>query len=87
MLKTSKKIMAKIKIPQIDVLIIDEIGKDISGDCLDPNIVGRFSDKKSNNVKAPLVKVIIVLRLTQKSHGNANGVGYADITVKNYLIK
>jgi len=53
MLKKSKKIIARIRIPQVDVLIIDEIGKNISGDCLDPNIVGRFSDKQNNDVEAP----------------------------------
>lgn len=87
MLKKSKKIMARIKIPLIDVLIIDEIGKNISGDCLDPNIVGRFSDKQNNDVEAPQVKVIVVLRLTKESLGNANGIGYADITVKELFDK
>ena len=58
MLKRSKEIMAKISIPQIDVLVIDEIGKDISGDGVDPNIIGRFRGKQKNDVKGPNVKLV-----------------------------
>lgn len=82
MLKRSKEIMAKINIPQIDVLVIDEIGKDISGDGLDPNIIGRFRGKQKNDVKGPNVKQVVVLRLSKRTHGNANGMGYADIITK-----
>jgi len=82
MLKRSKKNMAKINIPQIDVLVIDEIGKDISGDGLDPNIIGRFRGKQKNDVKGPNVKQVVVLRLSKRTHGNANGMGYADIITK-----
>ncbi|MBA7498421.1 hypothetical protein ES704_01158 [subsurface metagenome] len=82
MLKRSKKIMAKINIPQIDVLVIDEIGKDISGDGLDPNIIGRFRGKQKNDVKGPNVKQVVVSRLSKRTHGNANGMGYADIITK-----
>ena len=82
MLKRSKKIMAKINIPQIDVLVIDEIGKDISGDGLDPNVIGRFRGKQKNDVKGPNVKQVVVSRLSKRTHGNANGMGYADIITK-----
>ncbi|MBA7573026.1 hypothetical protein ES708_14815 [subsurface metagenome] len=82
MLKRSKEIMAKINIPQIDLLVIDEIGKDISGDGLDPNIIGRFRGKQKNDVKGPDVKQVVVLRLSKRTHGNANGMGYADIITK-----
>ncbi len=82
MLKRSKEIMAKISIPQIDVLVIDEIGKDISGDGVDPNIIGRFRGKQKNDVKGPNVKLVVILGLSKKTHGNANGVGYADIITK-----
>ena len=82
MLKRSKEIMAKINISQIDVLIIDEIGKNINGECLDPNIIGRYRGKQKSNIKAPDIKLVVALRLTKKSHGNANGVGSADIITK-----
>lgn len=82
MLKRSKEIMAKINIPQIDVLVIDEIGKDISGDGLDPNIIGRFRGKQKNVIENPDVKQIVVLKLSKRTHGNAIGMGYADIITK-----
>jgi len=82
MLKRSKKIMAKINIPKIDVLIIEEIGKNISGECLDPNIIGRYRGKQKSNIKAPDIKLVIALQLTKKTHGNANGVGSADIITR-----
>lgn len=82
MLKRSKEIMAKINIPQIDVLVIDEIGKDISGDGLDPNIIGRFRGKQKNDIKGPNIKQVVVLRLSKRTHGNADGMGYADIITK-----
>lgn len=82
MLKRSKKIMAKIKIPQIDLLIIDEIGKNISGDGLDPNIIGRYRGKQKSDIVAPDIKIVVILRLSKKTNGNANGVGYGDIITK-----
>jgi len=85
MLKRYKKYMAKINIPQIDVLVIDEIGKDISGDGVDPNIIGRFRGKQKNDVKGPNVEQVVILRLSKRTHGNANGMGYADIITKELL--
>jgi len=82
MLKRLKKIMAGIKIPEIDVLIVDEIGKNISGDGLDVNIVGRFAGKQKNDIKAPIIKKLVVLNLTKETEENATGIGYADITTK-----
>ena len=82
MLKRSKKNMAKINISQIDVLVIDEIGKDISGDGVDPNIIGRFRGKQKNDVKGPKVEQVVILGLSKRTHGNAYGMGYADIVTK-----
>ena len=82
MLKKSKEVMAKINIPQIDVLVIDEIGKDISGDGLDPNIIGRYRGKQKSDIVAPDIKQVVILRLSKKTNGNANGVGYGDIITK-----
>lgn len=82
MLKRSKKNMAKINISQIDVLVIDEIGKDISGDGVDPNIIGRFRGKQKNDAKGPKVEQVVILGLSKRTHGNAYGMGYADIVTK-----
>jgi len=64
------------------VLVIDEIGKDISGDGLDPNIIGRYRGKQKSDIEAPNIKQVVILRLTKKTHGNANGVGHGDIITK-----
>jgi len=58
MLKRFKKIMTGIKIPKIDVLIVDEIGKNISGDGLDVNIVGCFAGAQKNDIEAPIIENI-----------------------------
>jgi hypothetical protein len=87
LLKKSKEIMARINIPEIELLIVSEIGKNISGNGLDSNVVGRFRGKQKNDLKAPNIKRIIILDLSEKTHGNAIGIGYADITVKSLVDK
>ncbi|MBA7549518.1 hypothetical protein ES705_42005 [subsurface metagenome] len=87
LLKKSKEIMARIDIPEIELLIVNEIGKDISGNGLDPNVIGRFRGEQKNDLKSPNIKRIIILDLSEKTHGNAVGIGYADITVKSLVDK
>lgn len=80
----AKDMMARLFFDEIDVLIIDEMGKNISGSGFDPNITGRNNRFVEWNLK-PLVKKIVVLGLTEETHGNATGVGLADvITMKLY---
>lgn len=80
LLLEAKALMPRIYFDSIDVLVIDEIGKDISGDGMDPNITGRYATPYANG--GPEVARIVVLGLTDKTHGNANGIGLADITTK-----
>lgn len=80
LLVEAKALMPKILFDPIDVLVVDEIGKDISGDGMDPNITGRYPTPYASG--GPEVKRIVVLGLTEKTHGNANGIGLADITTK-----
>lgn len=81
LLLEAKDIMAKLMFKEIDVLVVDEIGKDISGDGMDPNITGRYATPYATG--GPDVKRIVVLGLTKKTHGNANGLGLADVTTKD----
>ncbi len=74
----SKEMMARLFFDEIDVLIIDEMGKNISGSGFDPNITGRNNRFIEWDMK-PLVKKIAVLGLTPETHGNATGVGLADV--------
>ncbi len=80
LLLEAKQLMPKIMFDPIDVLIVDEIGKDISGDGMDPNITGRYATPYAFG--GPKVSRIAVLGLTEKTHGNANGIGIADMTTR-----
>lgn len=83
LLLLAKSLMAKIKLDMsIDVLIVEEIGKEISGAGMDPNIVGRTTEGYIEGFQGPRAKRIIVLRLTEKTKGNALGLGLADFTLK-----
>ncbi|ATO35745.1 MULTISPECIES: lactate racemase domain-containing protein [Geobacillus] len=76
----AKSLMPRIMFNPIDVLVVDEIGKDISGDGMDPNITGRYATPYASG--GPDIARIVVLGLSEKTDGNANGIGLADITTK-----
>lgn len=86
LLVEAKSKMGRILFDEIDELVVDEIGKDISGDGMDPNVTGRFACYKSASGGIE-VKRIVVLDLTEKTHGNFNGLGVADITTKRCFDK
>jgi hypothetical protein len=74
----AKRMMPQLFFDEIDVLVIEEMGKNISGAGFDPNITGRNRRNVQWTAK-PLVKKIVVLGLTRVSHGNATGIGGADV--------
>ena len=83
LLRKAKAYMPRILFDSCDVLVVDEIGKNISGDGMDPNISGRFcTDCASGGINAQRVAV---LSLTEASHGNANWIGLADVTTRRML--
>lgn len=72
--------IARLLFPKTDVLVVDRIGKNISGDGMDPNVTGRFCTKyASGGIEA---EKVVVLGLTDETHGNAQGVGLADVTTR-----
>ncbi|WP_068677070.1 lactate racemase domain-containing protein [Oceanobacillus sp. Castelsardo] len=81
----AKKLLPKIFVDQIDVLVIDQIGKNISGDGMDPNITGRYPTPYAHG--GPDVTKMVVLDLTPQTEGNANGVGTADFTTQRVVDK
>jgi hypothetical protein len=85
LLVEAKANMAKISFDQIDVLIVDQIGKDISGDGMDPNITGRYPTPYASG--GPDIAKMVVLDLTERTHGNANGMGAADFTTRKLVDK
>ncbi len=74
----AKSLMARIYIEDIDVLVIDEIGKEISGAGADPNVIGS-TGRAQEGFELPRVKKIVMLDLTDATKGNAAGVGSADV--------
>lgn len=87
LLLQAKKMMAKLPFNEIDLLIVDEMGKDISGVGIDPNITGRNRDLLGVFPHPTQVKRLFVRDLTDKSKGNAIGIGLADITTKRLVDK
>ena len=84
-LRRAKERMGKIFFDDIDVLVVDRIGKDVSGDGMDPNITGRFAVPHVKGEKN--VQHIAVLDLTEETHGNCNGLGLADVTTARLVNK
>lgn len=85
LLARSKTYMPRILFDKCDVLVVDEIGKNISGDGMDPNISGRFPTPfASGGIQAQRVAV---LDLTEETHGNASGIGLADVTTQRLFRK
>ncbi|MGB7301718.1 MAG: DUF362 domain-containing protein [Burkholderiaceae bacterium] len=82
----AKSLMARIYFDEIDVLIIEKIGKEISGAGMDPNITGR-NNRGVTGFDRPKVEKIVVLDLTDITHGNATGLGVADVITKRLFDK
>ncbi len=81
----AKELLPKLFFEQLDVLVIDQIGKNISGDGMDPNITGRYPTPYAHG--GPDVTKMVVLDLTHETEGNANGVGTADFTTQRLVDK
>jgi hypothetical protein len=79
LLELARQWMARLPFDAVDVLVIDRMGKNISGVGFDPNVVGRkFNDHQAVAGETPKVKRICVRSLTPESHGNAIGLGVAE---------
>lgn len=80
LLELARENMPRLPFEHMDVLIVDEIGKNISGDGMDPNVTGRYASPYASG--GPEVEKIVVLDITDESHGNGNGLGMADFTTQ-----
>ncbi len=85
LLADAKKHMPSILINPVDVLVVDEIGKNISGSGLDPNISGTFSTPYASGGLDK--QRVVVLDITDESHGNGLGLGVADFSVQRAFDK
>ena len=79
--------MAALPFDDLDVLIVDEMGKNISGTGMDTNILGRMFVPAVPEADRPRITAVVVLDITEESHGNACGVGLADFTTEGLVSK
>lgn len=87
LLEEAKRRIPKLPFENIDVLIVDEIGKDVSGTGMDTNITGRNRDLIGDFEHQVRIKRIFVRDLSEKSNGNATGIGFADFTTNRLVNK
>ena len=86
-LKKARKLMPRLPFEQMDVLIVDELGKNISGAGMDSNVMGRPSFFASCKPNKPRITRIFVRDLSEATHGNATGIGMADFTTSRLVDK
>lgn len=85
LLESARKLQPRILFDTMDVLVISEIGKNISGSGCDTNIIGRYGTPFASG--GPTITKIAVLDITEVSHGNCTGVGLADFTTRRLFEK
>ena len=74
--------MPALPVSDIDVLFVDSLGKNYSGTGMDTNVIGRFRILGVDEPETPAVKYIVVGDVSEESHGNALGIGLADLTTR-----
>ncbi len=87
LLRTAKSLMPRLPFPRADILIVDRIGKNISGTGMDTNIVGRIMNIYTPEPPWPKITRIIARDLTDETAGNAVGIGMADFTTRKLAAK
>lgn len=79
LMERSRDLIARLPFDQLDVLIVDEMGKNISGTGMDTNVIGRLRIPGEAEPARPRISIIATLDLSEASHGNGAGVGLADL--------
>jgi hypothetical protein len=82
LLEVARRHMPCLPVGKVDVLIVDEIGKNISGLGLDPNIIGRLKIRGQPEPDWPDIRMIVIRDLTPETRGNATGMGLADVITR-----
>jgi hypothetical protein len=87
LLKSAREWMARLPFSPIDVLIVEHIGKNISGSGMDTNVIGRPTNPFEPFPADPKITWIVALDITEESYGNATGIGNADFTTRRLVDK
>ncbi|MBN2204938.1 MAG: DUF2088 domain-containing protein [Thermoleophilia bacterium] len=85
LLERARRLTLSLPFDEIDCLVVDEMGKDISGAGLDTNVIGRMNSRCGDATDRPRIARLVVRDLTAASHGNAIGIGMADFTTARLL--
>jgi hypothetical protein len=87
LLKDARQWMARLPFSPIDVLVVEEVGKNISGAGMDTNVIGRTFHPREPFPRDPEILWIVALDLTDESGGNATGIGSANFTTRRLADK
>ena len=87
LLDRSRRLMGRLPFDQIDVLIVGELGKNYSGAGMDPNVIGRLMVETMPDFARPVVTRLSVLDVSDESHGNIVGVGFAGLTTERLVAR
>ncbi len=82
-LRIAWQLLPKLPLDDLDVLLVDEMGKNVSGAGMDPNVIGFW--RREGGERRPDYRILVVLDLTSQSHGNATGIGMADLTTRRLV--
>ena len=85
LLERARSLMGRLPFDQIDVLIVGELGKNYSGAGMDPNVIGRLMVETQSDFERPVITRLAVLDVSDESHGNIVGVGFADLTTQRLV--
>jgi hypothetical protein len=85
LLRKARELMATLPYEELDALIVDQLGKDISGTGIDTNVIGRTRVLGGAEPSTPTIDRVVVRGLTEETHGNGHGIGLADLTTVDAL--
>jgi hypothetical protein len=85
LLERAYEYMPTLPYDELDVLVVDRMGKDISGAGMDTNVIGRYNVLNTDDPEFPDIKRVYVRGLTEASHGNGAGIGLADVTRRSLV--
>ncbi|MGH2349395.1 MAG: hypothetical protein ACRDFT_08030, partial [bacterium] len=80
--REARALMPSLPVDALDVLIVDEVGKNFSGTGMDVNVIGRWRLPGMAEPAAPVIQRIVALSLSAESEGNAQGIGLADVVTR-----
>jgi hypothetical protein len=87
LLVQARALLSVLPFDELDLLVVDEMGKELSGTGMDTNVTARAIDGRTQKSPTPVVRQLFVRDLTDQSHGNANGVGIADFCLRRLADK